>query len=225
MRTQRDKGKVAPSESTFYTGVMRRSPNPIGSLIVVFTLTLVMSSCDADDKSKNSTKKPAAAAAASKKIKPMKREYKKPSDDELRKTLTPLQYKVTQKEGTERAFTAGNYQDNKKAGIYVDIVSGEPLFSSVEKFDSGTGWPSFWAPLHKEYIVEKEDRKFFSVRTEVRSKHGDSHLGHVFPDGPKPTGLRYCINGAALKFIPTEKLKDEGYAEYLKLFTDAAKDQ
>ena len=204
---------------------MRCSANPIGSLIVAFSLAVVMSSCDADDKSKNSTKKPVDATASSQKMKPMKREYKKPSDDELRTTLTPLQYKVTQHEGTERAFTEGNFQDNKKSGIYVDIVSGEPLFSSVEKFDSGTGWPSFWAPLHNEYIVEKEDRKFFSTRTEVRSKHGDSHLGHVFPDGPKPTGLRYCINGASLNFIPKEKLKDAGYPEYLKLFADEGKDK
>jgi len=160
-------------------------------------------------------------SATALKIKQKDRGFKPLTDKELKEKLSPLQYKVTQHEGTERAFTDPRH-DSKEEGIYVDIISNEPLFSSTEKFDSGSGWPSFWAPIHKEEIVEKEDRSFFSVRTEVRSKTADSHLGHVFPDGPKPTGLRYCINGASLRFIPKKDLEKEGFSEYLKLFTKSS---
>ena len=145
------------------------------------------------------------------------RVYAKPKDDDLKGKLTPMQYKVTQQDGTEPPFR-NEYWDNKKEGIYVDVVSGEPLFSSNEKYKSGTGWPSFWAPIEPGNVVETSDRKLFMVRTEVRSKHGDSHLGHVFPDGPEPTGQRFCMNSASLRFIPVDELEEEGYGEYLKLF-------
>jgi methionine-R-sulfoxide reductase len=143
-----------------------------------------------------------------------------PSDAELRSRLTKDQYRVTRECGTETPFQNA-YWDNHKAGIYVDLITGEPLFSSLDKFDSGTGWPSFTKPISKEHVVEKRDSSFGMERTEVRSSKSNSHLGHIFEDGPAPTGERYCVNSAALRFVPVEKLKEEGYGEYLSLFPQA----
>lgn len=143
---------------------------------------------------------------------------RKDNDETLRKRLTDMQFQVTRKDGTEPPFH-NEYWDNKEQGLYVDIISGEPLFSSTDKFDSGTGWPSFTQPVESENVVEKTDNSLFVARTEVRSREADSHLGHVFPDGPEPSGLRYCINSASLRFIPVEELEEEGYGKYRSLFS------
>jgi methionine-R-sulfoxide reductase len=149
----------------------------------------------------------------------MMTDFKKPTDSELKQKLTDLQYQVTQKDGTERAFQNA-YWDNHEPGIYVDVVSGEPLFSSLDKFDSGTGWPSFTRPLVPENVATKTDRSHLMTRTEVRSKGADSHLGHLFPDGPQPTGMRYCMNSASMRFIPASQLEAEGYGQYAHLFQE-----
>ncbi len=170
-------------------------------------LLTTQSSCQAEPKS----------ASGGSEQEPKVKSTRTMSDEQLREKLTPMQYKVAVKDGTEPPYR-NEYWDNKKPGIYVDIISGKPLFSSIDKFDSGTGWPSFTKPINEKEVIEKKDMSHGMVRTEVRSATGDAHLGHVFDDGPNPTGLRYCINSASLRFITKEKLEEEGYGEYAKLF-------
>ena len=170
--------------------------------VTIFAAGFVCLTRGQDQKASSSSPKPEATTSA---------------NADLRARLTPLQYHVTRENGTEPPFK-NEYWDNHRPGIYVDVISGDPLFSSLDKFESGTGWPSFTKPIEPERVVEKVDHSGGGVRTEVRSKSSDAHLGHVFDDGPKPTGLRYCMNSAALRFVPVEKLKEEGLAQYLPLF-------
>jgi methionine-R-sulfoxide reductase len=180
-----------------------------------FAMLLALAACSTNDSMADSMMaKPSMTMSMSK---PLAIRTAKPSKDVLKKELTSIQFEVTQMAGTERPFH-NEYWDNKKPGIYVDITTNQPLFSSLDKFDSGTGWPSFTRPISKDALIEKSDATHGMVRVEVRSKVGDAHLGHVFDDGPKPTGMRYCINSASLRFIPADQLAAAGYAQYAPAF-------